>query len=158
MLILDPGTQPLSNAEVLAHIQSLDAKYARDGRTETIPDNLRKVMRDVKSILTIPTQPTCPVDTAPLVTEAQKAAAPTFRSERVFAALARRLRAKPFSLLPAEILQVFNHVPRSRTELTMIVQEGEERFAEEVLDQCLDVIREIMVEGRGLDVVNGNGV
>ncbi|KAF2397113.1 hypothetical protein EJ06DRAFT_161298 [Trichodelitschia bisporula] len=35
---LDPGTQPLSNAEVLAHIQSLDAKYVRHGRTETIPD------------------------------------------------------------------------------------------------------------------------
>jgi hypothetical protein len=45
--IIDKGSQALTNVEVLAHITSLEDKYERDGRTQTIPEDIRKVMRDV---------------------------------------------------------------------------------------------------------------
>jgi hypothetical protein len=46
--ILDKGSQPLSNFEVLAHINSLESKYESQNRTKTIPENVHKAMRDVR--------------------------------------------------------------------------------------------------------------
>jgi hypothetical protein len=45
--IIDKGSQPLSNFEVLAHINSLESKYEDQKRTETIPEGVQKAMRDV---------------------------------------------------------------------------------------------------------------
>jgi hypothetical protein len=45
--IIDKGSQALTNVEVLAHISSLEEKYESNGRTETIPEDVRKVMRNV---------------------------------------------------------------------------------------------------------------
>jgi len=46
--IVDPGTQQIPNGLILAHITALDAKYAAQKRTHTIPQNLRNALRDVR--------------------------------------------------------------------------------------------------------------
>jgi DNA-directed RNA polymerase subunit F len=53
--------------------------------------------------------------------------------------LAETLRVK-YNLLPAEINQLISSPPKTRMELTLIVEEGEERFDEEVLDEMLSVL------------------
>jgi hypothetical protein len=45
--IVDRGSAPVSNAEVLAHITTLEAKYERENRKDKIPDEIKTVIRDV---------------------------------------------------------------------------------------------------------------
>jgi hypothetical protein len=54
-------------------------------------------------------------------------------------ALAETLRVK-YKLLPAEINQLLSHPPKTRTELVLVVEEGEERFDEDVLDEMISLI------------------
>lgn len=53
--------------------------------------------------------------------------------------------------MESEMVQVFNHVPRSREELVMVLEDAEERFGEEVLDEMLGAIGDVLVHGKGLD-------
>jgi hypothetical protein len=53
--------------------------------------------------------------------------------------LAETLRVK-YKLLPAEINQLLSHPPKTRTELVLVVEEGEERFDERVLDEMIALI------------------
>jgi hypothetical protein len=48
MQVLDNGSQALSNAEVLAHLNSLGARIEDEARVEEVPDGLKKVLRDVR--------------------------------------------------------------------------------------------------------------
>ena len=50
-------------------------------------------------------------------------------------------------------MQIFNHVPRNREELGMLLEDAEERFEEEVLDEMVTVIGDVLVHGKGLDDV-----
>jgi hypothetical protein len=45
--IVDRGSAPVSNAEVLAHITTLEAKYEKENRKDKIPDEIKTVIRDV---------------------------------------------------------------------------------------------------------------
>ena len=107
----------------------------------------------MQSHLRLPTQPTCPAaQSSPPDTTAQQH--PSF-SPPVFAALAARLKRAPYTLMPAEILQIFNHVPRNRAELVMVVEEGEDRYPEEVLEGMLELIEDVLVRGKELPTLGG---
>jgi DNA-directed RNA polymerase subunit F len=56
------------------------------------------------------------------------------------------LKAKPYKLLAAEILQILNHVPRNTTELSMLLEEAEERFPEEKLEAIVGIIDKILAK------------
>ena len=55
--------------------------------------------------------------------------------------------------MESELVHIFNHVPRNREELGMLLEDAEERFEEEVLDEMVTVIRDVLVHGKGLDDV-----
>jgi len=55
--------------------------------------------------------------------------------------------------MESEVLQIFNHVPRNTEELGMLLEDVEERFEEDVLDEMLRVIGDVLVHGKGLDDV-----
>lgn len=55
--------------------------------------------------------------------------------------------------MESELVQIFNHVPRNREELGMLLEDAEERFEEEVLDEMVTVIGDVLVHGKGLDDV-----
>jgi hypothetical protein len=44
---LDVGTQALTNAEVLAHLNGVQARWERDGRMKSVPGNAQNAVRDV---------------------------------------------------------------------------------------------------------------
>jgi DNA-directed RNA polymerase subunit F len=56
------------------------------------------------------------------------------------------LKAKPYKLLAAEILQILNHVPRNVTELSMLLEEAEERFTEERLEAIVAIVKRTMAK------------
>jgi len=55
--------------------------------------------------------------------------------------------------MESEVMQIFNHVPRNREELGMLLEDFEERFGEEELDEMVKVIADVLVHGKGLDDV-----
>jgi hypothetical protein len=71
----------------------------------------------------------------------------------VFVVLTRILKGKRYGLMESEVVQIFNHVPRSREDLVMLLEDAEERFEEEVLDEMVKVIGDVLVHGMGLDDV-----
>lgn len=56
--------------------------------------------------------------------------------------------------MESEVVQIFNHVPRNREELEMLLEDVEERFGEDVLDEMVTVIGNVLVHGKGLDDVD----
>lgn len=73
---------------------------------------------------------------------------------RVFVVLTRILKGKRYGLMESEVVQIFNHVPRNREELEMLLEDVEERFGEDVLDEMVTVIGNVLVHGKGLDDVD----
>jgi hypothetical protein len=82
----------------------------------------------VKSILTLPTQPTGRANFTP----------------ETIHELTTILHAKPFKLLQAEILQILNHVPRNVIELGMLLEDADERFTEERQEEMVGIIAKVM--------------
>jgi hypothetical protein len=72
---------------------------------------------------------------------------------RVFVVLTRILKGKRYGLMESEVVQIFNHVPRCREDLVMVLEDAEERFEEVVLDDMVKVIGDVLVHGKGLDDV-----
>lgn len=169
----------------------LDAKYKAENRDTKIPEDLKKMIRDVsishtakhyigrsrgaadghlkvKSILTLTTpQFANPTSTTSANTDSTNAphtkppAIPSTEiqfSDRNFSGLATQLRQKKFGLLPAEILQIMNHLPTNHSELTMIVEETDLRFPDKegqaILDELLLVCQNARV---GRDSKDGGG-
>jgi hypothetical protein len=71
----------------------------------------------------------------------------------VFVVLTRILKGRKYGLMESEVMQIFNQVPRDREELVMVLEDAEERFKEEVLDEMVGVIGDVLVHGKGLDDV-----
>lgn len=71
----------------------------------------------------------------------------------MFLVLTRKLRGGRFKLLQSEVLQIFNHVPRDREKLGMLLEDAEQRFSEETLDEIVAVVEDVLLYGRGLDDV-----
>jgi hypothetical protein len=67
-------------------------------------------------------------------------------------ALTQVLRNK-YGLLPAEITMLISRPPTTRTELCMVVEEGEERYDESVLDEMVALVQ----EGTGGNTPNAEG-
>jgi len=130
---------------VLAHINALEAQHSpRSGRPHA-PQNLLNVLRDVGTTLTLAAQASG---------AARASASPLLLADpRVFVALPRRLRAPPFRLLQSEVLQIFNHVPCDRDRLAMLLEDAEQRFGEDQLDEMVRIIEDVLVKGEGLDEV-----
>jgi hypothetical protein len=78
----------------------------------------------VTSILSLPTQATTTVK---------------FTPEKIHL-LTTTLHAPPFNLLPSEILQILNHVPRRKAEMRMLLEDAEERFDDAALEDMLSAI------------------
>ena len=55
--------------------------------------------------------------------------------------------------MESEVVQIFNHVPRNREDMVMVLEDAEERFEEEVLDEMVKVIGDVLVHGKGLEDV-----
>ena len=47
--ILDAGTHALSNAEVLTHINEVEAAWIKTGRKNSVPSSARDLVKDVSS-------------------------------------------------------------------------------------------------------------
>ena len=105
----------------------------------------------MQTYLCQPGQPTCP-NPAQQDSSNGDPQHPSFSPE-VFVTLASQLKREPFKLLHAEILQIFNIVPRNRMELVMIVEEGEDRYNDEVLEQMLQLIEDVLVRKNTISVV-----
>jgi DNA-directed RNA polymerase subunit F len=58
--------------------------------------------------------------------------------------LTTTLKARPWKLLQAEILQILNHVPNTVTELTYFLEDASLRFSEEEQARILAEIHRIM--------------
>jgi len=50
-------------------------------------------------------------------------------------------------LLSTEIAGIINQIPRTSIELCLIVEEGEERFKEEELEEMVELVKKYLVEG-----------
>ena len=118
---------------MLAHISAVSAQQGARGSGAPAPPNLLTVLRDVRTTL--------------------GQAAGLAPDPRAFVALPRRLRAPPFRLLQSEVLQIFNHVPRDRDGLALLLEDAEQRFAEVEMDEMLRIIEDVLVKGEGLDEV-----
>ena len=130
---------------MLSHINSIEAQQRSRGTGRRAPQNLHNVLRDVRTILELPTQPTSAATAHPNL---------LLSDPRVFVALPRRLRGPKFRLLQSEVLQIFDHVPRDRDKLAMLLEDAEQRFSEEELDEMVRIIDDVLVKGEGLDEVS----
>jgi DNA-directed RNA polymerase subunit F len=61
--------------------------------------------------------------------------------------LASILSKEPYKLLSTEVAGVINQIPRTSIELCLIVEEGEERFKEEELEEIVALVAKYLVEG-----------
>jgi len=61
--------------------------------------------------------------------------------------LASLLANEPYKLLSTEIAGIINQIPRTSIELCLIVEEGEERFKEEELEEMVELVKKYLVEG-----------
>lgn len=50
------------------------------------------------------------------------------------------LKSSPWKLLPAEILQLLNHVPNTASDMKYFLEDADLRFKEEELGQMVDII------------------
>lgn len=50
------------------------------------------------------------------------------------------LKLRPFNLTKSEKLEIINHLPTSLVELQLLVEESEERFTEEQMNEMLNII------------------
>ncbi|KAF2663094.1 hypothetical protein BT63DRAFT_430655 [Microthyrium microscopicum] len=130
MRIIDPGTQPLSNAEVLAHLTSQPTTIPNYPGIHELPEELKKITRETITYLSRPTQP------------ASRSRAPAALNPDAIHNLTTTLKNKPWRLLQSEILQILNHVPREITELGMVVEELDQRFEPEQQELLLKVIQD----------------
>jgi len=55
--------------------------------------------------------------------------------------LTKALRAPPYELMQAEILQILNHVPKDTAEVQMLVEDAEQRFDTKTLEDIYELIR-----------------
>lgn len=53
---------------------------------------------------------------------------------------------KRYRLTKAEKLQILNHRPASLVELQLLIEESEERFSEEVMNEMIAIIADIILE------------
>ena len=60
--------------------------------------------------------------------------------------LASILAKEPYKLLSTEIAGIVNQIPRTSIELCLIVEEGEERFKEEELEEIVALVVKYLVE------------
>ncbi|KIW02618.1 hypothetical protein, variant 1 [Verruconis gallopava] len=146
MKIKDPGTQQIPNGLVLHHVTELEAKYIAQKRMNTIPDNLKAAIRDVKTNLSRP----------PTVHPADQVAAGTIPKKRVVR-LVQRLTGREFKLLPSEALMVVNHRPILREELSGLLEELEDRMSEEKQDRLLELVSKELGRVRADDGDGANG-
>jgi hypothetical protein len=56
-------------------------------------------------------------------------------------ALTGKLAAAPYKVLQSELLQILNHVPRDVTELSMLVEDADQRFDEQMLEEMVQLIK-----------------
>jgi hypothetical protein len=137
MQIIDNGSVPLCNAEVLAHLNSIGIKAEADGCIEINPKRLRMICRNVRpppnrrrtsshvggqttTYLRIQTQPTSPERDGQFTPAA-------------ITSLTATLRGAPWNLLEAEVLQILNHGPTDADEVGMLLEDAYLRFSEEQL-------------------------
>ncbi|QDS72006.1 hypothetical protein FKW77_001843 [Venturia effusa] len=130
--ILNAGTRLLTNNEVLQHVEGLKAKYKTEGREKSIPNNLKDMLKNVSEILTLDPQ------------TGQRTRTPISNTQ--IAKLASILAREPYKLLSTEIAGIMNQVPRNSIELCLIVEEGEERFSEEQLEEMVGLVERYLVE------------
>jgi hypothetical protein len=154
--ILNPGLTPLTNAEVLRHVADVQTRYYAPDSYREPPQTLKSILRDVRTILERPSQPTVAVQ-RPEKPFSKPKRNPLVSDSRVIVALTRKLRGGKFRLLQSEVLQIFNHVPRDREKLSMLLEDAEQRFSEEALDEMVAVIEDVLVHGRGLEDVAMSG-
>ncbi|KIW02619.1 hypothetical protein, variant 2 [Verruconis gallopava] len=112
----------------------------------TIPDNLKAAIRDVKTNLSRP----------PTVHPADQVAAGTIPKKRVVR-LVQRLTGREFKLLPSEALMVVNHRPILREELSGLLEELEDRMSEEKQDRLLELVSKELGRVRADDGDGANG-
>ncbi|RDI77912.1 hypothetical protein Vi05172_g12166 [Venturia inaequalis] len=73
-------------------------------------------------------------------------------SNSQIAKLASILAKEPYKLLSTEIAGVINQVPRNTIDLGLIVEEAEERFSEELLEEMVGLVGKYLAEAPVVDV------
>jgi hypothetical protein len=156
--VIDSGSVPLSNAEVLAHLNSLAAKVEADGRVDSVPRNLKYVIREVRP--RSPTPHHQKLTQTPQATTYLRMTTQPTSSERggrftpeAIASLTATLKGPPWRLLDAEVLQILNHAPTDGDEVTMLLEDADLRYS----PTQLDAIAEAVVEKLGVRTLAESG-
>ncbi|KAF2458686.1 RNA polymerase Rpb4-domain-containing protein [Lineolata rhizophorae] len=130
MKILETQSAVLTNYEVQAHLQDMQARYQAQDEAQPNgkpkPSNLDAVMKDVITYL---------------VDENSPLAAPSYYSEEAVKELYARL--EKFNLTKAELLMILNLRPKF-SALDPIIEEADVRFSEEQLQEIVDIIRDVL--------------
>lgn len=64
---------------------------------------------------------------------------------------------KKYRLTKGEKLQILNHRPASLVELQLLIEESEERFSEEIMNEMIAMVAEIIPEPELDDAINNTG-
>ncbi|TLD32610.1 CGRP receptor component [Venturia nashicola] len=97
-----------------------------------MPNGLKDMLKNVSEILTLDPQ------------TGQRTRTPI--SNTSIAKLASILAKEPYKLLSTEIAGVINQVPRTTIDLGLIVEEAEDRFSEELLEEMVGLVDKYLVE------------
>ncbi|EON63271.1 hypothetical protein W97_02498 [Coniosporium apollinis CBS 100218] len=141
MKILETQSEVLSNYDVLKHITAVQASYAaRDpigNARASMPSNLAAILKDTQTYLTSPTQPFAPANGAAYTDAAFRA---VFEQMPPF--------AKKNLTMP-EMLHIVNHRPTDVQALECLIEEAENRFQVEQLEEIVAVVVGCLGEGAG---------
>ena len=107
----------LSNAEVLDLLKKVSSKSSKQSK---------KAQSNTATIL---------YESMKYLEDTPAAAIPQVHMIRDIA-----LKLKPFNLTKSEKLEIINHLPTSLVELQLVVEESEERFTEEQMNEMLNII------------------
>jgi len=123
MEVTSPNVAMLTNYEVYSVIREVQSK-PRDKEAKKKLEGPLQNMRTIayETVKYIDKQTTC-----------------TLQSQQVIESFLRE--AAPFNLTKAEKLQCLNLRPTTEVEILLVIEESEERFTEEQVEQLLEIIR-----------------
>jgi DNA-directed RNA polymerase subunit F len=109
----------LSNYEVLSLLKEVNTSSKKEKKQHTFRSNLATIVYETTKYL-------------------EDSNAAQIKDDETFRDLL--LRLKEFNLTKSEKLDIVNHLPTSLVELQLMIEDSEERFTEEAMQDILDIV------------------
>lgn len=129
MDIVNNNCAMLSNSEVLTLLRDVQQKQQENKRLKTLVSK-----GDYKNLATIAYETVKFLEDTPA----------NRQSEQNVREFMLKLKELNFPLTKAEKLQILNHRPTTLVELQLLIEECEERFSEEALQQLIEIINKTL--------------